>query len=498
MRKVLAILGAAAVPVLLLSGCNGSNGPAGTSSLPNSSIAHVKMRPHDTSTNDLHAGGATFPAYAYNLGSEPTGLYTANQALPGTGSIFAGMTFASGAHIYYCLTGSGTGVGIFTSGSKGQSDGSTATTTAACAPLGATPTGFGSRTDPPDFAGSDVALASTDYTAYKTHREPSSGTNWGEPIELPVIGGPIVFAYRPVSGFPNPSIPAHAIRFSQWTYCAIANGTISNWNDTAITRDNGGVSVTGGVSQPITFVFRSDGSGTSYNFTYHLSTVCQGAWPAPYNAKPYEYSGHSAAWTYGFSKNWPGPGSASVPNAHFIGESGNPGVLAEIQVTPYSTGYVEGAWAASGSPAVAQAILGTSKNKTTGFADPTNSNTTKNSMKVVSSADITYGGGSDGVPLATSRPECILYIDPSKFTNPIANGAPNASYPIMAVSYLLFYQHQNGLHYAQKNSFISQIYGSKALAIESSMEYTPLNSGVITAGLNAKNGSGGNPACLQK
>ena len=64
---------------------------------------------------------------------------------------------------------------------------------------------------------------------------------------------------------------------------------------------------------------------------------------APYNAPPYGSPSRSAAWTYGVNSDWPGPGSTNFPNPNFIGESGNPGVLAAIQSTPYGTGYVEGA-----------------------------------------------------------------------------------------------------------------------------------------------------------
>lgn len=489
MKKVLALVATACVPAFALSACNGSsNGATGVSALPSThSTAAIRVRPHDLSANDLHAGGATFPALAYNGASQPVGLFTSNQAAPAAGSLFATVSLASSAHIYYCLTGSGTGVGIFTTGSKGQSDGSTATTTQACAPLGATPTGFGARQDPPDFAASDVAMASTDYTAYKTTREPGSGTNWGEPFEAPVIGGPIVYAYRPISGFPNGGV---RIRLSKWTYCAIANGTVSNWNDKAITKDNKGTSVTGGVSQPITFYFRSDGSGTSYNFTYHLNAVCQGPWNAPYNAKPYETAGHSADWTFGpANKNWPGPGSSGHPNAHFIGESGNPGVLAAIQTTNYSTGYVEGAYAAGASPAVSQAILQSSASGGKPiWSDPTLKKDTNAALSILTGSSITKGEGSDGVPLVTSAPQCVLYINPAIFTNPVGNGAPTYAYPINAVSYMLFYGNNNGVHLTNKLKLINYMTGTSARSIETKLEYTALPTGITSAVSSAASG----------
>ena len=39
------------------------------------------------------------------------------------------------------------------------------------------------RQDPLDFAATATALASTEYNTYKEYREPTSGTNWGEPFE---------------------------------------------------------------------------------------------------------------------------------------------------------------------------------------------------------------------------------------------------------------------------------------------------------------------------
>jgi phosphate transport system substrate-binding protein len=209
-------------------------------------------------------------------------------------------------------------------------------------------------------------MPSTEYATYKQYREPSSGTNWGEPFEFPHIAGPLVYAFRPKD------FSASKISLSTWAYCAIANGVISDWNDPALTEDNGGTSLTGGVSQPITFYFRSDSSGATYAITNHLSTACTSNWQAPYNAAPYESSGHSAAWTFGVNSSWPGPGSSGDPNTHFIGETGSPGILAGIQSTPYGTGYVEGAYAKLANPAVHQALLQNGfANGLPTFVDPT-------------------------------------------------------------------------------------------------------------------------------
>jgi ABC-type phosphate transport system substrate-binding protein len=363
MRKTLATLALAALPAFALNACNGTAGGNGVAALPNTAVpaSHHRVHRNDNGPQDLHAGGATFPAYGYNLGNQPTGLYSQPQSPPGQGSIF--YAAPTKGTVYYCLTGSGFGRKAF--------EANNGTATAACAALGDSPSGFGGRQDPLDFVGSDVAMPSTEYPTYKSNREctpssPPSCVNWGEPFEIPTFGGPIVYGFRPQD------FKVKKIQLSTWTYCAIANGTISDWNDGAITADNKGNSVTGGVSQTITFYFRSDSSGTSDIFTNHLNTACNVTFGKPYNKPPYASASRSAAWTFGVNSIWPGPGSSGFPNSNFLGESGNPGVLAAIQSTPYATGYLEGAWAASANPKVGQALLQNGmKGKKAIFVDPT-------------------------------------------------------------------------------------------------------------------------------
>jgi ABC-type phosphate transport system substrate-binding protein len=491
MKNTLATLALAAVPALILSACNGNAAGGGSGvapTVPNAPAAtshRGRIRHMDNGPQDLHAGGATFPGYAYNLGNQPVGMYNQPQSPPGQGSLlYAAPTAGT---VYYCLTGSGFGRAAFESNNG--------TTTAACAPLGATPTGLGGRQDPPDFVGSDVAMASTECcaagTTYYNGRLVGSQT-WGQPFEIPTIGGPIVYGFRPQDFKANVS----TIKLSTWTYCAITNGTVSDWNDPAITKDNG-TSVTGGVSEPITFFFRSDKSGTSYLFTYHLNSACNITFKKPYNKAPYGGPSRSAAWPYGYNQTWPGPGSSSFPNPNFIGESGNPGVLAAIQSTPFGTGYLEGAWAKSANPHVGQASL------QNGFAfghaifvSPTNRKAVANALAKVTAANISYGEGSDGIPLGSSTPWCQLYVDPSHFAMP-----PKKTYPIVGFSYWLFYGQNNGVHVADKQTLVNFITSSAANKIVSTLEYAPLSSSIHTAITNALNGVGGGSGsgqpCLQ-
>lgn len=88
------------------------------------------------------------------------------------------------------------------------------------------------------------------------------------------------------------------------------------WNDAAIVADNKDLKLP---NEKIVVAHRSDGSGTTYNFTYYLS-------------------GSSESWknTYGIGKaiNW----------AVGIGGKGNEGVSSLIKQTPNSIGYVESAF----------------------------------------------------------------------------------------------------------------------------------------------------------
>lgn len=474
MRNILATLALAAVPALLISACSGNASGTGVSTVPNVPLsgANHRIRPNDTPA-DLEAGGATFPAYGYNLGSQPVGSgLSGSRPGPGAGSLFA--SYGGTGTIYYCLTGSGFG--------RSEFETNNGTATKACAALGASPNGFGARQDPLDFAASDVAMASTECcatgTTYNTGRIAVT-PSYGQPFEFPAIGGPITYGYV-ASNFTRKTI-----KLSQWTYCAITNGTIGNWNDAAISKDNGG-SVTGGKSEPITFFYRSDKSGTSYLFTNHLAGACNVTFPAPYNAAPYASASRSAAWGFGVNQQWPGPNGPQASGSTFTGESGNPGVLAAIQATAFGTGYVEGAWAKSAqSPPVAQAYLQDTNFDAT-FISPTNKSAVSQALRKVTQGNITYGGGSDGSSLQSTAPWCQLYLDPNLWALPGAK-----AYPIVGVSYLLFYGKNQGVHLPDKKTLIKFMVSSAATSIIQGLEYAPTSSGIHKAVLAALNGSAG-------
>jgi ABC-type phosphate transport system substrate-binding protein len=500
MRKTLAFLAWAAIPALLLSACNGnSGGSSGMGSLPTAPTAgqHGRAHHNDTSAADLHAGGSDLPAYGYNLGDQPTGLYTSSQATPGPGSLlaYAAQQNADGNSYYYCTSSSGYGRKEFTGAQDVGSD--------ACAALGSTATGFGGRGDPIDFAGSDP-MSSTDCCSGSTPYATNYASTYGQPFEFPTYGGPIVFPYINEGGNGLTGLGSDQLKLSTWTYCAIANGTVGYWDDAAITKDNGGTPVAG--HQPITFYYRGDSSFVSYIFENKLNNSAKGCnqtFKGAYIKPPYAGTGRSAAWTYGVTSlttlAWTGPTGTQNSGSTFTGETGDPGIIEAVQGIigtgyPYATGYAEGAWtAAASSPNVGQAAL---QNGPT-FVSPTNPNAVANALKKANAGSILYGEGGDGNSLGSSTPWCQLYIPPSAYVNP-----PTGAYPIVGLGYFLFYgknqSRGSSNHYTDLKNLIVDLdstYWNNALP---NLEYSPVPASTQKKIQKALVGSKSQKACLSQ
>ena len=173
-------------------------------------------------------------------------------------------------------------------------------------------------------------------------------------------------------------------------------------------------------------------------------------------------------------------------------------MLASVQSTPFATGYLEGAWAKSANPKVSQALL--QDDAQTTFVDPTNKTAVTLALKKVTKTNIAWGMGSDGNSLGSSTPWCQLYIDPSKWNYPHQSAG---AYPIVGVSYLLFYGNNNGIHVSDKTKLINFITSTAAGSLLKKLEYIPLAGSIHTAILASLNGTkGGNKGgighpCLQ-
>lgn len=108
-------------------------------------------------------------------------------------------------------------------------------------------------------------------------------------------------------------VPAGAMKLDGETLARIFLGRITHWNDPAIVALNGDLQLP---ASRITVVHRSDGSGTTFNFTNYLSKVSR-------DWKQSVGEGTSVKWPTG------------------IGGKGNEGVAAYVRQIRGSIGYVE-------------------------------------------------------------------------------------------------------------------------------------------------------------
>jgi phosphate transport system substrate-binding protein len=102
------------------------------------------------------------------------------------------------------------------------------------------------------FAGTDSLIKDADKPTFKG----------GEVLYFPTVGAPITVSYN-LSG-------VDTLKLSADVLAGIFQGDITSWNDPKIAADNSGVSLP---STSIAVVHRSDGSGTTSNFTKYLKTA---------------------------------------------------------------------------------------------------------------------------------------------------------------------------------------------------------------------------------
>jgi phosphate transport system substrate-binding protein len=145
-----------------------------------------------------------------------------------------------------------------------------------------------------DFGATDQPLASDDLAQSKL-------------AQFPVVIGGIVAVVN-VAG-----IEPGKLKLSGPLLADIFAGRVKTWNDASIARLNPGLALP---PASIAVVHRSDGSGTSFNFTHYLSQV-------------------SPTW-----KSGPGEGK-TVKWPTGIGGKGNEGVAGYVKQIPNSIGYVE-------------------------------------------------------------------------------------------------------------------------------------------------------------
>lgn len=223
-----------------------------------------------------------------------------------------------------------------------------------------------------DFAGSDAYLSAEQ--ASKT--QGVCGT--GGAVNLPVYldGVSVVFNVKGVD----------KLQLSPDTIARIFNQQIKTWDDPAIKADNPGVTLPG---TAITTVTRSDGSGTTQNFTNYLHQVAPSVWTSP------------------VSNKWPIAGSSA--------QQGGSGVVNTVKAGDGTIGYAD--HSAIGSLKSASIKAGNA------YVDFSQDGVTKAIATAVAPAKSTVPG------------DLAQDIDYTKLTGPDAYPIPLISYDILCTQF---------------------------------------------------------------
>jgi len=170
-----------------------------------------------------------------------------------------------------------------------------------------------------DFAASDAAMTDEEIAKVKAGA-----------LMIPATAGSIVIAYN-LPGVTD-------LKLSREAYAGIFLGKITTWNDPIIAKDNAGVNLP---NLPINVAYRSDGSGTTFVFTQHLSAISP-------EFKEEIGTDKSVTWATG------------------VGGKGNEGVTALVKQAPGTIGYVEYGYAVHNGLSTASL-----QNKSGNFVKPT-------------------------------------------------------------------------------------------------------------------------------
>jgi phosphate transport system substrate-binding protein len=110
-----------------------------------------------------------------------------------------------------------------------------------------------------DFAGSDTPLSGDQYAAAKARCGGADAWN------LPVVFSPLAITYNLAN--------VDALVLDGPTLAKIFDGTIRRWDDPALTALNASMP-----AEEIRVIYRSDASGTTYNFQSYLQAASGGVW----------------------------------------------------------------------------------------------------------------------------------------------------------------------------------------------------------------------------
>jgi phosphate transport system substrate-binding protein len=229
-----------------------------------------------------------------------------------------------------------------------------------------------------DFAGTDAALTADQQTQAKT----TCGANGALDLPVYLSGVSIIFNVKGVT----------SLKLDSESIAKIFNKKITKWNDPALVKLNPGVTLP---ADKITPVVRSDGSGTTANFTTYLSQVQKANWPYP------------------ASNAWPVTGESA--------QQGGSGIVSTVAAGNDTIGYADQSSIASATAADIQ--LGTTTNfvkysaagATAAFTEAA---TTTPSTKGDLTQDLDYtkitGTSSYPIPLLSYAVACTTFKSPAQ------------------------------------------------------------------------------------
>ncbi|GAB3200514.1 phosphate ABC transporter substrate-binding protein PstS [Nocardioides hungaricus] len=240
--------------------------------------------------------------------------------------------------------------------------------------------------DSTDFAISEIPYQGTD------ERGQADTSNGREYAYLPIVAGGTAFTYQLKVG----GELVRNLRLSGETIAKIFTNQITDWNDPAITKDNNGRKFP---SLPITPVVRSDGSGTTAQFTTWMDDQYPSIW------RP--YFGQSGLTSYYPKKS----------GSRMVSQAGSDQVMNTIKgfAGNGTIGYVEYSYPVNADFPVVKVL-----NKAGYFVEPTQYNTavalTKARINMNRSSQLYLTQILDGV-----------------FTNPDPRAYPISSYSYMII-----------------------------------------------------------------
>ena len=217
-------------------------------------------------------------------------------------------------------------------------------------------------------------------------------------VQIPMTGGTIAFGYN---------MPGCDLKLTQEQAVQVAIGEINNWNQVGCDE------------QPMTWVYRSDGSGTTAAFTNSMKA---------------------------FSKKWKLGTGKSVAWPVGIGNKGNAGVAGSIRTTLGSIGYVNQSYVKG------EIRAATLQNKNGDFVTPS-----------VESGSLALNG--------ITLDENLAGTDP----NPAAEGA----YPIATLTWVLAYETGNGNKTEAIKTTLSTLLSENYQEKASVLGYVPLRGDIL-------------------